>query len=73
MTSGTKIYVEGQIKTTKYQDKQGIEKSQTEIVLSKFKGEIKILSSKVDSDDKGKADNSPPPPSYDMTDEEIPF
>jgi len=73
VTSGTKIYVEGQIKTTKYQDKQGIEKSQTEIVLSKFKGEIKILSSKVDSDDKGKADNSPPPPSYDMNDEEIPF
>jgi len=73
VTSGTKVYVEGQVKTTKYQDKQGIEKHKTEIVISAFKGEIKILSSKSDPHEKNKADNSSSDQSYDMNDDEIPF
>lgn len=41
---GTKLYVEGQLQTRKWQDKDGIEKYTTEVVLSRFRGEIGILS-----------------------------
>lgn len=67
--SGAKVYVEGQLQTTPYKDKQGVEKYQTQIIISKFKGEIKILSPK-NSEDKKETNNSYTP---DMNDDEIPF
>src|SRR5690242_13657777 len=41
---GTKVYLEGQLATRKWTDKDGIEKFSTEIVLNRFKGELQILS-----------------------------
>lgn len=41
---GTKVYLEGQLSTRKWTDKDGIEKFSTEIVLNRFKGELQILS-----------------------------
>lgn len=43
---GTKLYVEGKIKTRKWTDQSGVEKFSTEIVVDKFNGEIVILSDK---------------------------
>lgn len=40
---GTKLYVEGQLETRKWTDKDGHEKYTTEIVLRPFRGELKLL------------------------------
>jgi single-strand DNA-binding protein len=43
---GTKIYVEGQLQTRKWTDNAGQERYSTEVVLSKYRGEISILDSR---------------------------
>lgn len=43
---GTKIYIEGQIETRKWTDKDGVEKYSTEIVLRPFRGELVLLGGK---------------------------
>jgi len=40
---GSKIYLEGQLQTRKYNDKDGAEKYSTEIVLQRFRGELVML------------------------------
>jgi len=40
---GTKVYVEGQLETRKYTDKNGQEKYTTEIVLRPYRGELTSL------------------------------
>jgi single-strand DNA-binding protein len=42
---GSKLYVEGQLETRKYTDKDGVEKYTTEVVLRPFRGEITMLDS----------------------------
>ena len=41
---GTKLYVEGQLQTRKWQDQSGNDKFSTEVVLSRFRGALQILS-----------------------------
>lgn len=48
LEKGSKVYLEGQIVTRKY-EKDGIERYVTEIVLQKFRGELAILSGSKDS------------------------
>lgn len=43
LRKGSKVYVEGQLQTRKWQDQSGAEKYTTEIVLSRFKGELTLL------------------------------
>jgi single-strand DNA-binding protein len=45
---GSKVYVEGQLQTRKWQDQTGNDKFTTEIVLSKFRGELALLDSRND-------------------------
>ncbi len=40
---GSKIYIEGQLQTRKWQDNSGVEKYSTEIVLQNYRGEILLL------------------------------
>lgn len=40
---GTKLYVEGALQTKKWQDEAGSDKYATEVVLSQYKGEIRLL------------------------------
>jgi single-strand DNA-binding protein len=48
---GSKVYVEGQLQTRKWQDQQtGTDKYTTEVVLSRFRGEITMLDSRSDGD-----------------------
>ncbi|OPB29628.1 single-stranded DNA-binding protein [Bartonella sp. WD12.1] len=42
---GSKVYVEGQLQTRKWQDKSGQTRYTTEIVLPQYKGELRILNS----------------------------
>src|SRR6476620_9084863 len=43
LKKGTKVYLEGQLQTRKWQDQAGQEKYTTEIVLQRFRGELTIL------------------------------
>ena len=46
LRKGAKVYLEGQIQTRKYTDKDGVEKYSTEIVLQRFRGELVMLDSR---------------------------
>lgn len=46
LKKGSKVYVEGQLQTRKWQDQSGVEKFTTEVVLSRFRGELTILDSR---------------------------
>jgi single-strand DNA-binding protein len=43
LKKGAKVYVEGQLQTRKWTDQQGQERYTTEIVLTRFKGELTML------------------------------
>lgn len=43
LKKGSKVYVEGQLQTRKWTDQNGAEKYTTEIVLSRFRGELTLL------------------------------
>jgi single-strand DNA-binding protein len=43
---GSKVYIEGQLETRKWTDKDGVEKYSTEVVLRPFRGELTMLDSK---------------------------
>ena len=47
---GTSLYIEGQLQTRKWTDKDGQEKYSTEIVLQNFKGELTLLGGKPDGE-----------------------
>ena len=78
---GAQVYIEGQLTTRKWRDeKSGIDKYSTEIVLQGFNSSFKILSSKnnqIDSSKDNNADKSPLPndetPASKDLDDEIPF
>jgi single-strand DNA-binding protein len=43
LKKGSKVYIEGQLQTRKWQDQSGAEKYTTEIVLQRFRGELTLL------------------------------
>jgi single-strand DNA-binding protein len=43
LKKGSKVYVEGQLQTRKWTDKEGAEKYSTEVVLQRFRGELTML------------------------------
>lgn len=43
LKKGSKVYVEGQLETRKWQDQQGQERYTTEVVLRQFRGELTLL------------------------------
>src|SRR6478736_1895376 len=45
LKKGSKVYLEGQIQTRKWQDQSGNDRYTTEIVLQKFRGELVLLDS----------------------------
>ena len=40
---GTKVYLEGQMQTRKWQDQSGADRYTTEVVLQRFRGELQLL------------------------------
>ena len=53
LRKGSKIYLEGQIQTRKWQDQSGQEKYTTEVVLNRFRGTLTMLDSRRDSEGGG--------------------
>jgi single-strand DNA-binding protein len=47
---GSKLYLEGQLQTRKWTDKDGSDRYSTEVVLQRFRGEIVLLSEKTGDD-----------------------
>ena len=43
LAKGSKVYLEGQLQTRKWTDKDGQEKYSTEVVLNRFRGELVLL------------------------------
>jgi single-strand DNA-binding protein len=76
---GVKVYIEGQLQTRRCQDASGVEKYTTEIVLSRFRGELTILDPRASSEadvSSGKTPDSAEIPGPDTAadfDDDIPF
>ncbi len=46
LRKGSKIYIEGQLQTREWQDKDGAKRYSTEVVLQRYRGELTILDSR---------------------------
>jgi single-strand DNA-binding protein len=46
LRKGSKVYLEGQIQTRKWQDQSGADRYSTEVVLQRFRGELVLLDSR---------------------------
>jgi single-strand DNA-binding protein len=78
LRKGAKVYVEGQLQTRKWTDKDGAEKYSTEVVLQNFRGELTMLDGRNDGGAGGGggrvgAGESPASFQRDEMDDEIPF
>lgn len=77
LRKGSKVYLEGQLQTRKWQDQSGNDRYSTEIVLQKFRGELVLLDSKPTNGDAGYVgggvrDTHPQPAHADL-DDDVPF
>lgn len=52
LKKGSTVYLEGQLQTRKWTDKDGVEKYSTEVVLQQYRGELVMLSGKEASADR---------------------
>jgi single-strand DNA-binding protein len=80
LRKGSKVYVEGQLQTRKWTDKDGAEKYSTEVVLQNFRGELTMLDGRNGGEGGGSSGGggrgaSEAPASFqrDELDDEIPF
>jgi len=78
LRKGAKVYVEGQLQTRKWTDKDGAEKYSTEVVLQNFRGELTMLDGKSGGGEGGGgggrgAGEAPASFQRDEMDDEIPF
>jgi single-strand DNA-binding protein len=48
LKKGSKVYIEGQLQTRKWQDQSGQDRYTTEVVLTRFRGELTLLDSRGD-------------------------
>ncbi|GAB4353384.1 MAG: single-stranded DNA-binding protein [Oricola sp.] len=46
LKKGSKVYIEGQLQTRKWQDQSGQDRYTTEIVLQRFRGDLQMLDSR---------------------------
>lgn len=73
LKKGAKVYVEGQLQTRKWADKDGQEKYSTEVVLQGFNATLVMLSGKSDKDVEADASRTKEPTKHEPLDDEIPF
>jgi single-strand DNA-binding protein len=76
LRKGAKVYVEGQLQTRKWTDKDGAEKYSTEVVLQNFRGELTMLDGRNGGGEGGGgrgAGEAPASFQRDELDDEIPF
>ena len=55
LSKGDKIYIEGRLKTRKWQDQSGNDRYSTEVVLRPYRGELTLLDSRSETNNLGSA------------------
>lgn len=70
---GSKVYVEGQLQTRKWEDKDGVTKYTTEIVLQNFNGTLTMLGENNSSQASSTSSNTPSTDTSTEPDDDIPF
>ena len=70
LAKGSKVYIEGQLETRKWQDQAGNDRYSTEVVLRPYNGTLVLLTRREGGGDSG--ERGAPPPAGQM-DDEIPF
>lgn len=78
LRKGSTVYVEGQLQTRKWTDKDGQERYSTEVVLSKFRGELVLIGGRAEQSEPvpqrgGGTRRQQPSSLADELDDEIPF
>jgi single-strand DNA-binding protein len=77
LRKGSKVYLEGQLETRKWQDQSGADKYTTEITLRPYRGELVMLDGKRDDAGQSGGHQGAAPaggaPSYGDMDDAIPF
>ncbi len=75
LKKGSKVFVEGQLQTRKWTDQGGVERYTTEVVLTRFRGELVLLDSRGRDDAGGteRQDSSGGAATRREVDDEIPF
>jgi single-strand DNA-binding protein len=79
LRKGSKVYIEGQLETRKWQDQSGAERYSTEVVLRPYRGEMTLLDGRLDPsagpghDQAGGYDVPGPQTTAGGYDDEIPF
>jgi single-strand DNA-binding protein len=64
LRKGAKVYIEGQLETRKFTDKEGVEKYSTEVVLRPYKGVLTMLDSPKAQDNGEQPSYQSPPKSH---------
>lgn len=78
LKKGSKVYIEGQLETRKWQDNNGNDRYLTEVVLRPYRGELTMLDSRSDNGDNVPAPQDQQQPyasaqAPDDMDDQIPF
>lgn len=76
LRKGSKVYIEGQLQTRKWQDQSGADRYSTEIVLQKFRGELVLLDAKAvggDLDTRQGSGSYRNEPTGETIDDDVPF
>ena len=73
LKKGSKVYLEGQLETRKWQDQSGQDRYSTEVTLRPYRSELVMLDGRSDGGSSGQPSGQPPvamPPGFD---DDIPF
>ena len=77
LRKGSKVYLEGQLETRKWQDQSGADRYTTEVVLRPYKGELTLLDGRGQQSEQGGQRDQDSTPARDGhsqdIDDEIPF
>lgn len=75
LRKGSKVYIEGQLQTRKWQDQSGNDRYSTEVVLQRYRGELTMLDSRNSEggQPKQRQQEQQPGPGGSAFDDDIPF
>jgi single-strand DNA-binding protein len=73
LRKGSKVYIEGQLQTREYTDKEGVKRKSTDVVLSRFRGELVLLGDKGERQEQSGRDRAMASHQAPITEDEIPF
>lgn len=73
LRKGSKVYLEGQLQTRKWQDQSGNDKYTTEVVLQRFRGELVLLDAKGGNEQAANIGGYDGPTGDAALDDDVPF